>query len=108
MPLTIGRTGFRDLDVAGIRRRNVVLLTGPVSYVGDPGEPLTPGDVKLGTIECFGAGGVVFENGAGAIRIAYYDIANQRLRFYVPNTGSQVAAAQDLSLYTARVEIIGK
>lgn len=104
MVLAIGRTGFRDLDVAGIRLRRVVQLTGDTSYPTG-GYSLTPGDVKLGVIEHFPT--VAITDGT-TIRIGVYNYTTQKLQFFVPNTNVEVANAVDLSTFSARVEVIGK
>lgn len=109
MALTLNKTVVRCEDNAGIRARRVFLITGPSSYDATNGESLAPSLVKLGVIECFGAGdSAIFWNGSSAVRLAVFDRTNNRLRFFVPNTGAEVANAVDLSTFSARVEIIGK
>src|SRR5678815_1541572 len=92
--MLIDRTQARDLDNAGIRGRRVVTITGPTSYTNTgvqatSGEALLDGDVKLGLIEAFPAGGLLFVDltgGTASLRLAVWDITNKRLRFFVPNT----------------------
>lgn len=114
--MLIDRTAARDLDNAGIRARRVVTITGPTSYTNTAaqatsGEPLLDGDFKLAAIEAFPAGGLIFcdfTGGAAAVRIATYDYVNDRLRFFIPNTGAEVANAVNLSAFTCRLEVLGK
>ena len=104
---TITQTRARCRDNAGIRARRVVTITGPASYVQPGGDPLTPEDVFLGMIEYFPPTVVLNASGA-APRLVIYDYTNNVLLWFVPNTGSEVANAVDLSAYSFHVEIIGK
>jgi hypothetical protein len=111
MAITITRTGFRDLDAAGIRLRRVLSLALDAAYpntgvAATSGYAFTPGDAKLGVIEEIGD--LVFWDSGANIRIGVYDFTNQRLRIFIPNTGAEVANGIDLSTYTSRVEVIGK
>jgi hypothetical protein len=101
---TIDLTVARSRDVAGVRRRIVGQYTGPSSYATG-GDELLPSELGLGTIEF-----LIFENAINATpanRLLTYDHANQKVVWIVPNTGSQVGAATDLSGYSARFEAIG-
>lgn len=102
--VTIDRTAARDMDVAGIRARRVVTVTGPTSY--ETGGVGGWGGLKHGTIEAFPAGGVIFCNGS-AVRLGWFDHATDKMQFFVPDTGSEVANGTDLSGYTARIESLG-
>lgn len=111
MAITIGRDGFRDLDVAGIRFRRIVTLTLDAAYpntgvAATSGYSLLPSSVKLGQIEEISD--LVFWDGGANIRIGVYDFTNNRLRIFIPNTGVEVANGVDLSTYSTRVELAGK
>lgn len=99
-------TAGRFRDVAGIRRRHLVHYTGPASYPAG-GDPLTPTDVGLGTIEFLGAEHAFHIWNGSAVRICIYDVANEVLRIYIPNTGAEVAGAVDLSAFVGRFEVCG-
>lgn len=103
MPTT-DLTVARSRDVAGVRRRIVGQYTGPASYVAG-GDPFVASDIGLGTIEF-----LIFENAINATpanRLLTYDHANELVVWVVPNTGSEVGAAVDLSGFSARFEAIG-
>jgi hypothetical protein len=79
------------------------------------GDPVTPGSAFLGTIECFGAGSsfiAVDAAGANPRLGIYTPDANPELggvvRWFVPNTGAEVAGGTDLSGHSVDLEIIGK
>ena len=85
-------------------RGTVGRYTGPASYVA-AGDSLRPQELKLGQIAA-----LIFEpaiNAAGTIRLLVYDIANETVQWYVPNTGSEVADATDLSGFNARFSAFG-
>jgi len=105
---TLNFTNVRPYDNAGIRNRRIVTYTGPNPYVAG-GDPFTPAEVKLKMIESFGgANGVVASNAAfTAVRIVLYDYTNAVCRWFIPNTGAEVAAGVDLSGFSARVEVAG-
>jgi hypothetical protein len=106
MAATISFTRARSKDYSGIRARVVCDYTGPSSYATG-GDPLTPSDVKLGTIEHLTLGVAVNASGASP-RLLVYDYTNQKVLWFVPNTGSEVAAATDLSGYTVALSALGK
>lgn len=97
-------TPVRIRDVAGIRRRHVFNYIGPVSYTTG-GDPFTPADAALGNVEAVDA--EIAWDGANTIRLLVVDEVNQKILWFVPNTGNEVAAATNLSGFTSRVEIFG-
>lgn len=106
MASTLTLTNARYRDTAGVRQRRIVTITGPASYAS-LGMTLAPADVALGTIECVAGGDSFVASSGTAVRIVVFDRVNNKLIWFVPNTGAEVAAAQDLSAFSARVEIIG-
>lgn len=94
----------RTRDAAGIRRRCVIDIAGPSSYATG-GDPITAGELFLGTIEHFPD--CLAWNGS-AVRLVHFDPDNSKLVWYVPNTGAEVADTTDLSGYSFRVEVMGK
>lgn len=92
-------------DVAGVRRRWVGRYTGPASYSpAAVGDPFAPGEVEMGAI---GVVHGVAWNGS-AVRILVYDQTNSTVRWFIPNTGAEVAGAQDLSAFIADIEVVGR
>lgn len=106
MATTLTLTNVRFRDTAGIRQRRVVTVTGPASYATG-GMTIAPADVSLGTIESVGGVGGFLAWSGTAVRLVVYDRTNGKFVWYVPNTGAEVAAAQDLSTFSANVELIG-
>jgi hypothetical protein len=47
-------------------------------------------------------------DGISAIRILIYDQVNQTVRWFIPNTGAEVAGAQNLSTFFADIEVVGR
>lgn len=103
---TLSFANYRAEDGSNTKRRTQVRYAGPASYVAG-GDPLAPGDVKLGQIHIVGGGGGILAWNGSAVRLVVWDSVNQKLVWYIPNTGAEVAAAQDLSAFTADVEITG-
>jgi len=106
---------WRTRDWSGIRARRVLRYNGPASYPAAGGDPFTPGAAFLGIIECFGGGSSFIAddaNGANPRLGIYTPNANPELggtiRWFVPNTGAEVAGATNLSGYAVDFEIIGK
>lgn len=103
---TITQTRSRCKDSAGIRSRRVLEITGPSSYVAG-GDPVSASAVFLGKIEYFPPIAAVNAGGT-TLRIAFYDYTNEKLVWFEPTTGVEVAAATDLSGYKQVIEVIGK
>lgn len=102
--MNISETSFPARDRLNDRLVRQVRYTGPASYAtgGDPVNAST----ELGMGEVYFVAGVI-SNGS-AIRIPYFDYTNQKLVMYVPNTGAEVAAAQDLSGFSGTLTFMGK
>lgn len=96
----------RTRDVAGIRRRNIYQYSGPASYATG-GDAVTPEDVGLGEIEGPTGLGIAI-NAGGTIRGLVYDHTNEKILWYVLNTGAEVAATTDLSGFSAYIEFVGR
>lgn len=101
---TINRTTLRFHDAAGKRLRRVGIYTGPSSYATG-GDAFVAKDVSLGVLEHISFG--VAHDGLGTFRLLVYDHANGKVIWVVPNTGAEVAAATNLSAFTARFEAMG-
>lgn len=104
-----------DLDITvarpstpGPERRQVATLTGPSAGDGGyltGGIPVDPAEVRMGKI--FAILGAVISDGS-AIRVGWYNVATEKLMFFVPDTGAEVANATDLSTFSGRVEFVGQ
>jgi len=92
-------------DLSNRKRRWIDTYTGPAAPAGYPagGDPLLPGEVRMAVIEA--VLGLTAFNGAAMIW-GWYDTTNQVIRWFTA-TGAEVAAATDLSGYTATIEVIG-
>lgn len=101
---TLDRTVARDKDTAGNRNRRIVQYNGPASYATG-GDPFVAADVALGVIEFMPP--VLITDGT-TFRVGIYNYTTQKLQFFVPNTNVEVAAAVNLSTFSARIEVIGK
>lgn len=106
MAPTLSFSQYRAEDGSNTKRRIQVRYTGPASYVAG-GDPFLPADVKLGQIHVVGAAGGVLAWNGSAVRLVVWDPVNQKMVWYIPNTGAEVAGAQDLSAFVADIEIIG-
>lgn len=95
----------RTRDAAGIRAKRILLVTGPASYATG-GDPCAPNALFLGALE-FVPPIIALAAGA-APRLVVYDYTNEKFLWFVPNTGSEVANATDLSGYSFRIEVAGK
>ena len=73
------------------------------SYVTG-GEPIDA--AALGLSFVFGVYGTL-SNGS-AVLVGNFDFANQRMRWFVPNTGAEVGNGTDLSTYTGTLLITGR
>lgn len=99
---------FTNAPVAPVRDKwmdrqvREVLATGGTYATG--GEPIDAASLGLGTI--FGVYGTI-SNGT-AVLIGNFDQANQKQKWFVPNTGAEVANATDLAGYTGVLLITGK
>lgn len=98
MPLDLTTIPDRH-DRSGGKARKLVRVTGPASYATG-GEAL---DFGLSNVEVFLADHAT--NGTD-LRIVNWDYANKKLKWF-DLAGSEIAAAQNLSAYSARVEVLG-
>jgi len=101
---TLSGTATRPKDVWSTHKVWVDQYTGPSSYVTG-GDALVPADVHLGDIEL-----ILFElaiNAGGTIYGPVYDTTNQKVLWYVLDTGAEVANGTDLSGFSARLLAIG-
>lgn len=100
---TITKVGdFQDRSSNFSRR--IGQYTGPASYVTG-GDPFPPEAIGLGQINALLVG---LAWSGSAVRLLVYDPTAKKVVWYVPNTGAEVANAQDLSAFTVRFEAIGK
>ena len=100
---TISKTVARFQDDAGIRRRTIGEVTGPVLYAAG-GFSLNPNEVGMGTIEFFNV--EPLSNATPVILIAKYNYSTSMLQVY--DMAGAESGAVDLSGYTARFEAVGK
>lgn len=98
MPLDLTTIPDRH-DRSGSKTRKFVRVTGPASYVTG-GEAM---DFGLSRREVVLAD--MATNGTD-LRIVVYDYTNGKLKWF-DLAGAEIAAAQNLSAYSARIEAIG-
>lgn len=90
-------------DVLSTHKMKLVRYTGPSAYVAG-GDPLAASDLGWNTIDALVPCGVAW-NGS-AVRLVAWDATNQKLVWYVPNTGSE--ATGDLSAYSVVLAVFGQ
>lgn len=90
-------------DLSATQRRQGVAYAGPTSYATG-GDPLTPNNLRMGAInEILG---LVASNGT-LTYLLWYNQATQKLMWF-DMAGAEVAAAVNLSTFTARLEVVGR
>lgn len=102
--MNLDETKFPARDRMNDRMMRQVRYTGPASYVtgGDPVNATT----ELGMAEVYTVHGTI---GSGsAIRLIYLDYVNQKIQWFIPNTGAEVANGVDLSGFTGTLTFYGK
>lgn len=103
--MAIDRSIGQYHDASHARLRKIGRITGPSSYVTG-GDPLTPSDVGMGTVEC-----LHFEDASNAVLTAIYSLfynrVTQKVLWVNFATGAEAVAGADLSGYAARFEAIG-
>lgn len=102
--MTLNETSFPSRDRMSDRMVREVRYTGPASYAtgGDPVNATS--DLGLG--EIFGVYGTI--SSGTAVRVPWFDYPNQKILWFVPNTGAEVAAAVDLSTFSGTLLFTGK
>ena len=103
---TLDFSQFRAEDGSNTKRRIQGIYTGPASYAA-AGDPFTAAEAKLGQIDHINFG-IAINAANTATRLLIYDVTNAIVRWYVPDTGAEVAGTTDLSTFTARFEAIGR
>jgi len=106
MAANVDFTQFRGEDGSNTKRRMQGIYTGPAAYVTG-GDPLLPGDVKLGSIDLLDfttANDSPFTTAYALV----YDYVNQKVIWLVQTTGVQVGNGTVLSAASARFEAIGR
>lgn len=103
---TIDRTigAFHDSSTSRIRK--IGKYTGPVSYATG-GDSFAASDIGMGRIEHLVLG-IAINAALSVVRLLIWDPGTQKILWYVPNTGAEVAAATDVSGFVARFEAIGQ
>lgn len=107
--MNIDETKFPARDRMNSRMVRQVRYTGPASYVAG-GDPVNA-TADLGMSEVWAVFGQIGNNGgtvSTAIRIPFLDYATQKIMWFIPNTGAEVAGAVDLSGFTGTITFYGK
>lgn len=102
--MNISETSFPARDRLNDRLVREVRYTGPASYVTG-GDPVNAAN-ELGMGEVYGVYGGI--SSGSAVVIPFFDYANQKILWFVPNTGAQVANAVDLSTFSGTLLFTGK
>lgn len=105
--MTLDETKFPARDRMNDRVVRQVRYTGPASYVAG-GESVNATN-DLGMSEVYSVHGTIGNNNGlvpTAIRLPMLDYVNQKLLWFVPNTGAE--ASGDLSGYTGTLTFYGK
>jgi hypothetical protein len=97
--------GPSPIEYSGTRRRSTFLYTGPVSYVNPGGDPITAAEVRLGAIDYMPT--MIAFDGASVIRLLVWDYTLNAFKWFIPNTGAEVANAVNLSTFFVRIEAWG-
>lgn len=102
--MTLNETSFPARDRWNDRLVREVRYTGPASYATG-GDPVNASD-ELGMGEVFGVYGTISDG--SAVRVPFFDYANQKILWFVPDTGAEVAGAVDLSTFSGTLLFTGK
>jgi hypothetical protein len=103
--MTLTETNFPARERWNDRLVREVQYTGPAAYATGGEDVNAPAD--LGMAEVFGVYGAVISDGTD-IRVGWFDYANQTIKWYVPNTGAEVANGVDLSTFSGTLLFTGK
>lgn len=101
MPLT--RSIGNYFDASGSFLRRVERWTGPSSYATG-GETCSASTFGLGTL-IKGPNGIAFDG--TNVRLVVWQPSTNKLLWFVPNTGAEVANGVDLSAYSLQFEVVG-
>lgn len=101
MPMTFDETLFPARDRLNDRMVRQVKYTGPSSYAAG-GDAIDK--IQTGMGEVYSVLGTI-SNGS-AVRIGWFDYPNQKVMWFVPNTGAE--ATGDLSGYSGTLTFFGK
>jgi len=107
--MNISETSFPARDRLNSRMVRQVRYTGPSSYVAG-GDPVNASN-ELGMGEVWAVFGQIGNNGgtvSTAIRVPFFDYAAQKIMWFIPNTGAEVAGAVDLSGFVGTLTFFGK
>lgn len=102
--MNISVTSFPAYDRWNTRLVRELRYTGPASYVTG-GDPVNASS-ELGLGEVYGVYGII--SSGSAILVPFFDYANQKILWFVPNTGAQVANGVDLSTFSGTLLFTGK
>jgi hypothetical protein len=102
--MNISETSFPARDRMNDRMVRQVRYTGPASYATG-GDPVNASS-ELGMGEVYTVHGTITDG--TNIRLSVFDYANQKIKWYIPNTGAEVANAVDLSTYVGTLTFYGK
>jgi hypothetical protein len=114
MAANISQNNFRARDTAGIRDRRALTYTGPTSYpnsAGNVGDPITAGDVFLGTIDVLDLPSVVLDvNGLNPLLVVVQPVTRSLLYriHFLTIAGAETANGTNLSTYSIDFEVLGK
>lgn len=100
--MTYTITNFPMRDRLNSRVVREVTAVGGAYVTG--GESIDAAGLGMGTV--FGVYGTI-SNGS-AVLVGWFDFTNQQLKWFVPNTGSEVANGLDLTGYNGTLLITGK
>ena len=92
-------------DLSSTHRLQGAVYTGPASYAtgGDPIDPNTA--VRMGKINQIL--GLIASNGTSTY-LLWYNSTTGKIMWFVPSTNVEVAAAVNLSGFTARLLVVGR
>lgn len=107
--MNISESSFPARDRMNDRMVRQVRYTGPASYA--TGGESVNATADLGMAEVYTVVGEIGNVGGAvstAVRVLHFDYANQKLQWFIPNTGAEVAAAVDLSGFSGVLTFYGK
>lgn len=102
--MTLTESNFPSRDRLNDRLVREVQYTGPASYA--TGGESVNASADLGMAEVFGVYGVIGDG--SAVRIPFFNYTTQKIQWFIPNTGAEVANAVDLSTFSGTLLFHGK